>query len=148
MSKNQRNLQDSAAVGAEISNSTNVDRDLQSYPGYCANNCAGYAPGRCMALNCKGYRKSRETAESKPLSLRPRRDLFYSTGCDNQKSEMNNLLTNIQNELGPRCKALLNAPRNMTCYGTELCWAQRNTNTLMRDEIDTCENQQKKYIKP
>lgn len=127
MSKNQRDLEDSSVAevelhnSTEIGNSTNVDRDLQSYPGYCANNCAGYATGRCMALNCKGYCKSRATAESKASSLRPKRDLFYSTGCDNQKSEMNNLLTNIQSQLGPRCKALLNAPHKMTCYGTELC---------------------------
>jgi hypothetical protein len=124
MSKNQRDLEDSSAVEVlgsitEMGNSTDVDRDLQSYPGYCANNCAGYASGRCMALNCKGYR--REMEEAKSSSIRPKRDLFYATSCDNQKSEMNNLLTNIQNEIGPRCKALLNAPRKMTCYGTELC---------------------------
>ena len=126
MSSNQRDLEGTSDV-AVISNSTlsdnstdlDVDRDLAtSYPRYCANNCAGYATGRCMALNCRGYRRA--TAESQP-SLRPKRDLFYSTSCDNQKSEMNNLLTNIQNELGPRCRSLLNAPRKMSCYGTELC---------------------------
>ena len=129
MSKNQRDLleDDSSTANSTLmdfssNNSTGVDRDLQSYPGYCANNCAGYAPGRCMALNCRGYRARRETSEYKSSSkLRPSRDLFYSTSCDNQKSEMNNLLTNIQNEIGPRCKALLNAPRKMSCYGTELC---------------------------
>jgi hypothetical protein len=126
MSKNQRDLEDSSTVdlisnSTEIGNSTAVDRELQSYPGFCANNCKGYAVGRCMALNCKGYRKNRDMAESKTSSLRPKRDLFYSTNCDNQKSEMNNLLTNVQSQLGPRCKALLNAPRTMSCYGSELC---------------------------
>jgi hypothetical protein len=127
MSKNQRNLEDASDVelfhnSTLHGNSTDVNRDLNTnYPGYCANNCAGYVSGRCMALNCKGYRNRRTAADSKSSSLRPKRDLFYATSCDNQKSEMNNLLTNIQNQLGPRCKALLNAPRKMTCYGTELC---------------------------
>jgi hypothetical protein len=109
MSKNQRDLGNNSAAEVlgsitQMGNSTDVDRDLQSYPGYCKNNCNGYVSGRCMALNCKGYRKSIEAAESKSTSLRPKRDLLYATICDNQKSEMNNLLTNFQ----------------LTCYGTEL----------------------------
>lgn len=136
MSQNQRDLEDGNSTASneddalvevnsnitQIADDTDTDRDLAtSYPRYCANNCKGYATGRCMALNCKGYRQRRTTAESKSSSLRPKRDLFYSTSCENQKSEMNNLLTNIRNEVGPRCKALLAAPRKMTCFDAATC---------------------------
>jgi hypothetical protein len=131
MSQNQRDLEENSAVSAVEAldtsthggNSTDVDRDLStSYPRSCANSCAGIAAGRCMALNCLGYRKLSESeANSKPSSLRPKRDLFYSTSCENQKSEMRNLLTNIQSGLGARCRALLNAPRNMTCFSSANC---------------------------
>lgn len=131
MSQNQRDLEGSNTTiqtdddtFVEVNNSTQVDginRDLATYPRYCANSCAGYTTGRCMALNCKGYRQRRTTAESKSSALRPKRDLFYSTSCENQKSEMNNLLTNIRNEVGPRCQSLLNAPRKMTCFNTDRC---------------------------
>jgi hypothetical protein len=136
MSQNQRDLEDHSTVevlgnSTQIGNNTDMDRDLQSYPGYCKNNCNGYATGRCMALNCRGYRKSREMEEAKSSSLRPKRNLFYSTSCENQKSEMNNLLTNIQSQIGPRCKALLNAPRKMSCYSTTLCW--RATHLLRKN---------------
>ena len=136
MSQNQRALRSSNSTirndddedddfvevnnSTQVGNITDIDRDLATYPRYCANTCAGYVTGRCMALNCKGYRR-RTTVESKSSSLRPKRDLFYSTGCDNQKSEMNNLLTNIRNEVGARCQSLLNAPRKMTCFNTDQC---------------------------
>jgi hypothetical protein len=135
MSQNQRDLEDNNSTveneegefvevnnSTRIGDATDIDRDLAiTYPRYCANNCAGYSTGRCMALNCKGYRERRTSDESKVSSLRPKRDLFYATSCENQKSEMNNLLTNIQNEVGSRCKALLNAPRKLTCFSTDSC---------------------------
>ena len=128
MSQNQRDLEEEPVVvealdnTTHVANSTDTERDLASYPGYCANSCRGIAEGRCMALNCRGYRKlGASEDESKSSSLRPKRDLFYSTGCDNQKSEMNNLLTNIQSNLGARCRSLLNAPRKMTCFSTTSC---------------------------
>lgn len=121
MSQNQRDLSvsNSTVKSDDVSlvddyNTTHTDRDLKTYPRYCANSCKGIAAGRCMALNCKKYRQRR-------TSLRPKRDLFYSTSCDNQKSEMNNLLTNIQNQLSPQCRSLLNAPRKMTCFNADQC---------------------------
>jgi hypothetical protein len=136
MSQNQRDLEGSNATiqndddtfvdinnSTQVRDSTDIDRGLVTYPRYCANSCRGYATGRCMALNCKGYRhqQRRTTIDSKSSSLRPKRNLFYSTSCENQKSEMNNLLTNIRNEVGPRCQSLLNAPRKMTCFDADLC---------------------------
>jgi hypothetical protein len=36
-------------------NSIDVHRKIQPYPGSCANNCRGYAPGCCVALHCIGF---------------------------------------------------------------------------------------------
>jgi hypothetical protein len=103
-------------------NNIDTDRDLKTYRGFCSSKCAGYATGRCLALKCRGYRQRRTEGDGSKSSLRPiQRAVFYATGCDNQKSEMNNLFNNMQHELGPRCKSLLNAPRNMTCYNTDDC---------------------------
>jgi hypothetical protein len=104
-------------------NNTDVHRELPSYPGSCANNCRGYTTGRCMALNCVGYRQRRSMMESftSLVGRKHDRDLFWATGCDTQKQEANNLLTNIQSQVGPRCKALLNAPRGLKCYSTANC---------------------------
>ena len=128
MSQNQRDLEENSLIvealdnTTHVGNGTDVERDLEVYTKECKNSCKGIAAGRCMALNCKGYRKlGASEADPKPSSLRPKRDLFYSTGCDNQKSEMNNLLTNIQSNLGARCRSLLNAPRKMTCFSTTSC---------------------------
>jgi hypothetical protein len=101
-------------------NNIDTDRDLMTYRAFCANRCKGYAPGRCLAMKCRGYRQrhTKDIESQLPQSsLRPpHRNLFYSTSCDNQRSEINNLFTNLQHELGPRCNSLLNAPRKMTCF--------------------------------
>lgn len=136
MAQNQRDLDGTMGIPSDDSvvdvlqnsttrdgNSIDVDRELVTYPRYCANRCKGYAPGRCLAMKCRGYRQRRtNTVGSTPLSLRhAQRDLFYSTGCSNQISEMKNLLRNIRRQLGRRCRSLLNAPRKMTCFNTDDC---------------------------
>ena len=88
MAGNQRQLRgnDIDDVGNNVGNNVidtmdDQDRGLTTYRAYCANSCAGYARGRCLALNCKGYRRNvMETTQ----------ELFWSTNCENQKSEVNN----------------------------------------------------------
>jgi hypothetical protein len=69
--------------------SIDVSRELTVNPVSCANNCRGYATGRCMALNCIGYRQRRRSMIESFTSIITRRqhdrDLFWATGCDNQK---------------------------------------------------------------
>jgi hypothetical protein len=101
MSRNQRDLEDNSDVellhNSTLSvqgNSTDVDRDLATnYPGYCANNCAQYVSGRCMALNSK---------DTGTVVLRPTPNFhrygqnvisFIPPVVTIKKSEMNNLLT-------------------------------------------------------
>ena len=119
MAGNQRQLRgnDIADVGLNVTDAIVVEdeaRELVTYRAYCANSCAGYARGRCLALNCIGYRRS---------VMESMRELFWSTNCENQKSEVNNLLTNMvnSNQFGQTCKALLMAPRLLTCYSNVLC---------------------------
>jgi hypothetical protein len=89
-------------------------RGLRTYAAYCANSCAGYAKGRCLALNCVGYRRS---------VMESVRELFWSSNCDNQKSEVNNVLNNIVNnqQVSNNCKSYIMAPRQLTCYSNVYC---------------------------
>lgn len=120
MSGNQRLLRgNDIDKDQEVDSITNavVDgkaRELRTYAAYCANSCAGYARGRCLALNCVGYRRS---------VMESMRALFWSTNCENQKSEVNNLLNNMcnNNEVGDNCKSYLMAPRQLSCYSNVEC---------------------------
>jgi hypothetical protein len=120
MSINQRQLRgdvgsdEGNAADSIISEVDNKARELQTYPRECANSCRTYPAGRCMALNCRGYRRG---------LMESTRELFWSTPCENQKSEVRNLLTNIanNNQVGASCKAsLLQAPQ-MDCYSNVDC---------------------------
>jgi hypothetical protein len=113
-----------------ISNATDVGtsdngRRLPTYPAQCANSCAGYAKGRCFALNCMGYRRRTTTTTTTTMAKEwmSSRELFWATPCENQKSEVHNLLNNIcvNNQVGANCKKLLSAPRKMTCFSNVKC---------------------------
>ena len=126
MSGNQRQLRgnNSWDGGDIITDSVSMDnedesqRQLANYPAYCAYRCAGYAPTRCLALNCKGYRRQHHRVMMESI-----RELFWSTNCENQKSEVNNLLNNIcnNNQVSHNCKSYLMQPRTMTCYSNVDC---------------------------
>lgn len=108
-------------------------RDLATYPAYCKNTCQLFPPKRCLAVACKGYRRERITVRGlmgdAVNSNHPNtggwsdreRDLFYSTSCSNQKSEMKNWLNNLAYQVSFNCSKLLRAPRNMTCFDDSLC---------------------------
>jgi hypothetical protein len=121
---NETNHDDAMMEGIDSTgagNNIDVTREL-AYPRQCANNCRAYPAGRCMALNCYGYRQRRSMLESiASLVGQGDRDLFWATNCDNQKSEVNNLLNNLQYQFGPRCRSLLNAPRILECYSDVDC---------------------------
>jgi hypothetical protein len=116
------NVTDTPTSGVDI-NSTPEElqeavisgREL-GYPTSCANSCAGFATGTCKALNCKGYRR-RTMRNSKD------RELFWATDCNNQISELNNLMTNLRNTAGlsARCKDYLALSRTYQCFTTEKC---------------------------
>lgn len=119
MSINQRQLRGESDLNEENaadSTSNVVDDEARklSYSRYCANSCRWYATGRCLALNCKGYRRS---------VMETMRELFWSTNCENQKSEVNNLLNNManNNEVGENCKILLRSSRKLTCFSNVEC---------------------------
>jgi hypothetical protein len=122
MSGYQRHLRgndivDEGNAVIDVTNAFVVDdeaRGLRTYAAYCANRCAGYAKGRCLALNCGGYRRS---------VMESVRELFWSTNCENQKSEVNNVLNNIVNnqQVSNNCKSYLMAPRQLTCYSNVAC---------------------------
>ena len=141
---NVRHNRTTSSFGTDTTSTTRTDvvaadRELKSYPNYCKSKCAGIAAGRCLAAKCKRYRHRRTAVDNHnndhppPTFLRssssssppmtPERELYYSTSCSNQKSEMTNLLNNmvLQKKLGPRCGSLLSAPRTMTCSAAELC---------------------------
>jgi hypothetical protein len=121
MAGNQRQLRGNDIVDdgnvltdAVVTDEDNNARELKTYPAYCANSCAGYAKGWCLALNCVGYRRS---------VMESMRELFWSTNCENQKSEVNNLLNNMcnNNQVGQSCKSFVMAPRTMTCFSNVEC---------------------------
>ena len=113
--RGQSDIEDENAVGGITNAVDNKAREL-TYPRYCANRCSGYATGRCLALTCVGYR--RNLAESA-------RELFWSTNCDNQKSEVRNLFNNMANvdDLDEGCKASLRATGtdDMHCFSNVDC---------------------------
>jgi len=87
-----------------------------AYPNYCANNCAGQAPRRCMAVNCVGYRK-------RSLVEEMTRSLFWATDCNNQISELNNLINNMRNTAGfsQGCRQFLEQQRTYNCFTNAYC---------------------------
>ena len=101
------------------------NRNLAYYPPSCKNKCKGYASKCCLAVNCKGYRRERNNVRGLlygPEDLHdPGRNLYYSTSCDNQKSEMNNWLNNLAYQVSLNCSIVLRAPRNMTCFEDMNC---------------------------
>jgi hypothetical protein len=108
-------------------------RRLPSYPAWCDEKCKGFTKGRCQGRHpdCDGYRRLEDskvssianTAETVPLlqekskgiSLPNIRDLFKSTTCEGQISELNTALNNLGPSLSSQCRSVLNAPREFTC---------------------------------
>jgi hypothetical protein len=113
MSQNQRmrRLRSEESVVVET---VHRDRELPFYSAKCANSCAGFVKGKCLAVNCKGYRRGL-------LATIMARELYRTTDCNNQKSELNNALNNLRNEVSSTCRAVLEAPRTMTCFTDEDC---------------------------
>jgi hypothetical protein len=105
LDESKEKLQEAVTSGREL-----------AYPNSCANSCAGFATRTCKALNCKGYRR-REMRERK------KRGLFWATDCNNQISELNNLMTNLRNTAGftTKCKDYLALSRKYECFTDDLC---------------------------
>jgi hypothetical protein len=100
----------SAAAGRNLrTGAENAHRQL--WPAYCERQCAGFVKNHCLATGCKGYRRGlgKFVAED--------RDLQLNMSCDEQiqdiSTKLNNLVSN--KEVSFNCRALLNAPRNVTC---------------------------------
>jgi hypothetical protein len=93
----------SAAAGRNLrTGAENAHRQL--WPAYCQRQCAGFLKGTCLASGCKGYPGVR--------------DLQLNLSCDDQiqdiSTKLNKLVSN--KEVSFNCRALLNAPRNVSCY--------------------------------
>ena len=112
---------------------TGKNRSLAYYPPSCKSKCQGYASKCCLVVNCKGYRRKRSYVRGLLDSTYgsnntdtdkwndPERALFYSTSCNNQKTEMKNWLNNLANQVSFNCSKVLRAPRNMTCFNSTQC---------------------------
>lgn len=118
MSQNQRNLRGADEKGAEAfteyaEEEGEEGKQRELWPNYCANRCSGFTPRRCMALNCVGYRRR---------GLEMTRNLFWSTDCNNQISELNNLITNFRNNgLSAGCRQFLEQQRQYNCFTNSNC---------------------------
>jgi hypothetical protein len=99
------------------------DRELQTHARDCARQCAGYVTGYCVAAKCIGYRRRMmdDTTTSTIMDKQDDRHLYWATPCENQKSEMNNLLNNLGFQVSAKCKRLLDRPRLMTCIYNAVC---------------------------
>jgi hypothetical protein len=98
------------------------DRELQTHPRDCGRQCAGYVTGYCVSARCIGYRRSMmNNATTSTTIAQDDRNLYWATPCENQKSEMNNLLNNLGYRVSARCKRLLDRPRTMTCIYNAVC---------------------------
>jgi hypothetical protein len=116
----------------ENEQSQHPDRKL--WPAYCKNNCAGFPQNMCRATGCKGYR--RELGDLRGTNS-DERDLL---SCDDQISVVNKVLSNLvkNKNVSASCRAVLQAPRNMTCYDDIIhgeieyvnVWDLRNITTL------------------
>jgi hypothetical protein len=54
-----RNLRTSSTSSSKMANTTmDYDKERELWPGYCKDNCAGYATGTCRATGCAGYRRN------------------------------------------------------------------------------------------
>ena len=86
----------------------NRNKDRKLWPAYCKNNCAGFAQNTCRATGCKGYRRD----------LEEDRDLQSTMNCTAQIKDINTKLTQLvtNRQVTSNCRALLNAPRNISCY--------------------------------
>jgi hypothetical protein len=89
-----------------------VSRELQTYPRYCQNNCAGYKAGCCRATNCIGYRRElkNEKFEHRDRDLQVADCSTVLTAIQNK---LNNLVWN--NQVSSSCKNYINAPIIKTC---------------------------------
>jgi hypothetical protein len=129
-------------------------RKLQGYPSWCAEKCKGFVRGRCLGRHpdCDGYRRleesnftapasTRDTApvepeKSKRVTLPKFRDLFKSTTCQGQISELNTALNNLGPSLSSQCQTVLNSQREYTCLDTIInCDIQKIR--LMNADIDS-----------
>jgi hypothetical protein len=114
LSQHQRALRANSTTQEEAIPVDDQNRAL--WPNYCANNCAGFYPRTCKALNCVGYRR-------RSLLHTMTRGLFWATNCQNQISELNNLLNNMRNNNGfsDSCKWYLGLERQYNCFTNERC---------------------------
>jgi hypothetical protein len=118
--KQRRGLRGNETSTPPMNITDTAERQLQTWPRECANPCAGVLPGRCLAAKCKGYRRTLVDSIMSIAQLNDR-NLYWATNCENQKSEVNNLLNNIKWQVGPRCRSLIDAPREMTCKYNVWC---------------------------
>ena len=107
LSQNQRSLRGIDNGKRDLKLQPLVHRSL-GWPNSCANRCAGFTAKTCKALNCVGYR---------------RRSLFWASDCNNQISEVNNLLNNLRENGGfsDSCWFYLSLDRIYNCFTDEYC---------------------------
>jgi hypothetical protein len=93
-------------------NKSHEHQDRKLWPAYCKNNCAGFPQNMCRAVGCIGYR--RELGDVRG-SKSDNRDLL---SCADQISEVNQVLNYLvaNKTVSSSCRAVLQSPRNMTCY--------------------------------
>lgn len=108
---NNDRLRSRRQLRAVRSNESPPERQL--WPAYCKNNCAGFAQNTCRATGCKGYR--RRILGDKILVKPTERELL---SCTDQIPEIDLALDDLvaRNQVSASCRAVLRAPRNMTCY--------------------------------
>lgn len=93
-----------------ITNTLNNDaRELYTYPRQCAARCSAFPTGRCMAIQCLGYRN---------------RMLFpFSESCPTQMNAFQTAVTRLSKstKLRSSCRALLKAPLLGICESNAIC---------------------------
>jgi hypothetical protein len=92
------------------------ERELQLWPPKCKANCAGWAPTKCRATDCVGYRRQLGAAKSptNQRELSSGKAFSCTTQVNYLHAELNKLVTN--NLVSSSCQTLLSKPRNVTCY--------------------------------
>lgn len=85
-----------------------------AFPTKCKNLCAGVATGRCLAVDCKGYRRRNLVGEQDERYLLSGASFTCTQQVDYINTELNKLASGTQ--VSSSCKTLLSKPRGVTCF--------------------------------
>lgn len=81
----------------------------------CKNLCAGVATGRCLAVDCKGYRRRSLIGEEQDdRNLLSGASFTCTQQVDYINAELNKLASG--NQVSSSCKTFLSRPRSITCF--------------------------------